>query len=208
MKFQRTTLLKSLSMAIVFAGVLALAQGQARADEVTISGFTTGATSVPQLAFTPNEFISSTFFGIGSLSGTNSLGQFFLNTAPGELVGGIFSLNITFTSPTGIAGSPTTTYTATVLGSVSPIVNQGGVNIDFDNTPQTFIFNDGTNFGSFSLTLVDLFVQSGQNAYLTAGITGQQQTAIPEPATLLLLGAGLTGVAAKMRKRSKEPNEV
>lgn len=190
-------------MAIMIAGVLILAQGQARADEVTLTGFTTGATSVPHLAFAGNAFTGTTFLGVGSLSGSNSLGMFFLNTAPGELVGGLFSLNVTFTSPLGINGGQGATYTATILGSVSPNINQGGVNIDFDNTPTVFNFNDGINSGSFSLTIADLFVQSGQEARLTAGITGQQ-TAIPEPATLLLIGTGLTGLAAKLRKRKKE----
>lgn len=204
MKSQRTTLLKSLSIAIIFVGVMILAQGQARADEVTISGFTTGASSVGQLTFTGNSaFTNTTFLGIGALSGANNLGTFFLSTAPGQLVGGLFNLNITFTSPTGINGGQGATYTATVQGSVSPNANQGGVNINFDNAPVVFTFNDGTNLGSFSLTLVDLFVESGQAANLTAGTTGQQ-TAIPEPATLLLLGTGLTGIAAKLRKRRKE----
>ncbi len=208
MKSRRTPLLKSLSIAITLAGVMILAQGQARADEVTISGFTTGATSVGQLGFTGSTgFTSTTFLGIGSLSGANNLGTFLLSTAPGQLVGGIFNLNITFTSPTGINGGQGASYTATIQGSVSPNVNEGGVNINFDNTPTVFTFNDGANFGSFSLTLADLFVQTGQSATLTAGITGQQ-TAIPEPATLLLIGTGLTGIAAKLRKRRKESQKA
>jgi hypothetical protein len=48
-----------------------------------------------------------------------------------------------------------------------------------------------------------VFVESGQSANLTAGTTGQQAS-IPEPATLLLLGTGLTGIAAKLRKRRKD----
>lgn len=205
MKSQRITLLKSLSIGIALLSVMVLSQGQARADEVTISGFTTGTiTGVPQLTFAgTGAFTNTTFLGVGALSGANNLGTFFLSTAPGQLVAGAFTLNVAFTSPTGINGGQGTTYTAVIQGSVSPNVDQGGVNIDFNNTPVVFTFNDGTNTGSFSLALADLFVETGRFANLTAGTTGQQQTTIPEPATLILLGTGLTGIAARWRKRRK-----
>jgi hypothetical protein len=203
MKSHTTTLLKSFGIAIALVSVLILGHGEARADEVTISGFTTGASTVSQLGFAGNtSFTNTTFLGIGALSGANNLGTFSLSTAPGTLVAGTFTLNVTFTSPTGINGGQGTTYTATITGSVAPIANNGGVNIDFNNTPVVFTFNDGVNIGSFSLAIADLFVETGQQANLTAGTTGQQEP-IPEPATLLLLGTGLTGIAAKMRKRRK-----
>lgn len=206
MKTHLTMLAKSFALAVVTIAVFTLSQGVARADEVTLTGSTVGTvTGIPQLTFTGNaNFSGTTALGIGSLSGPNSLGSFFLSTSPTQLVAGSFTLNITFSAPTGINGGQGATYTAIIQGSVSPNVNQGGVNIDFDNTPQVFTFNDGTNSGSFSLTVADLFVQSGQSANLTAGFTGQQQTAIPEPATLLLLGTGLTGAAARLRKRKKD----
>jgi hypothetical protein len=204
MKTHLTMLAKSLALAVATIAVLTLGQTVARADEVTVSGSTTGSiTGVPQLTFAGNAgFTGTTALGTGSLSGPNSLGSFFLSTDALQTVTGQFSLNVTFVGPAGINGGQNTIYTATILGTVSPNVNQGGVNIHFANPTQLFDFNDGTNTGSFSLTVADLFVQSGQSANLTAGITGQA-SAVPEPATLLLLGTGLTGIAARMRKRKK-----
>src|SRR5262245_10519631 len=99
------SLLKSIALGVAMLVVIGASYTSARADELTISGFTTFLNSVPNLAFTPTpSFNGTTSLGIGSLSGPNSLGTFSLATAPAQLVGGAFQLDITFLTPTGITG--------------------------------------------------------------------------------------------------------
>src|SRR5437588_11887189 len=99
------SMVKPLALSIFAIALFTLAQGEARADEVKISGSTTGAvTGVPQLTFAGNTFTNTTSLGIGALSGVNNLGTFSLSMDQGTLVAGSFTLNVTFTSPTGING--------------------------------------------------------------------------------------------------------
>lgn len=201
------TMLKPLAMSVALLAIFGAGQ-IAKADPVTVSGTSTGTvtgTAATFLTFTGNNFTATTAGGVGAFSGVDRIGTFALASSATDMnVSGNFTLNLVFTTPSGINGGQATTYTATVSGVVST-PNVGGVRITFNNPTQNFTFSNANGSGSFSVELANLFVQSGDSGNLTAGLFGNQNpaAAVPEPATMLLLGTGLAGVAARIRKRRK-----
>jgi hypothetical protein len=147
---------KPIAFGMAVVAFMVVGHSPAKADEVTLTGYTNGcfncaspvnsAAVVQQdsllggLAYTNSTFTGTTangFRAFGSVpapQGTqavNNFGSFFLSSSLATYDGNSFTLRVTFTAPTGIAGGGSTLFTATLMGTVMSD-NQGGVFIDFN----------------------------------------------------------------------------
>lgn len=190
--------------------------GVASADEVHFVGKTLGsfnggaflpATSIFDLAYSNSNFDNSTVGNFLDLGGNpnpglnfNNLGSFTLGNTNQNYNGNTFVLQVDFTAPVTITGGSTVHFTDQIFGTV--FNGNGGVFIDFDNTPQTFNFSNATAAGSFTMFVNDVSISPGQSASLTGRISATQAP-VPEPATLVALAVGGVGLLRRRRQASR-----